>query len=62
MYSYVGPPTPTDKAGWLRVRFQRVTPPPGEDEITVRLSNQTFELLKGRNNIPRSDLLDAEGT
>jgi hypothetical protein len=62
MYSYVGPPTPTDKAGWLRVRFQRVTPPPGEDEITVRLSNQTFELLKGWNNIPRSDLLDAEGT
>lgn len=62
MYSYVGPPAATVKEDWLKVRFQRVTPPPGEDEITVKLSNDIFELLKGRNNIPRSDLLEADGT
>lgn len=63
MYSYVSPPLPTDEIGWQRVRFQRVTPPSGEeDEITVRISDETFERFKGRNNIPRSELLEADGT
>jgi hypothetical protein len=32
MYSYVSPPVRTDGVGWLRVRFQRVTPQSGEEE------------------------------
>lgn len=62
IYRYVSPPVPTDEVGWLIVRFQRVTPPPGDDEITVRLSSETFEGLKGRINISRSELLELDVT